>query len=97
MRGVYLIHFLTPYKHARHYTGYANDIDDRLKHHAAGQGARLMEVIKENNINWVCVRRWPGATRNDERKLKNSHQMPRLCPICNPSTAARPQPRKKKR
>ena len=27
---VYLIHFDTPYKHARHYTGWASDLERRV-------------------------------------------------------------------
>jgi hypothetical protein len=37
---VYLLHFDTPYRHARHYLEYAADLDVRLAQHRAGRGAR---------------------------------------------------------
>ncbi len=36
---VYLLHFSRPYQHARHYTGWTEDLLDRLDHHARGHGA----------------------------------------------------------
>ena len=37
---IYLLHFETPYRHARHYTGWtAGDLDARLKQHERGTGA----------------------------------------------------------
>ena len=41
MTGVYLIHFAPAYKHAKHYLGYAEDIDARLQAHRDGHGAGL--------------------------------------------------------
>jgi predicted GIY-YIG superfamily endonuclease len=80
---VYLIHFDTPYKHARHYTGWASDLERRVADHRAGRGARLMEVIKDAGISWDVVRTWEG-TRNLERAIKDRHEAPRLCPECSP-------------
>jgi predicted GIY-YIG superfamily endonuclease len=80
---VYLIHFNTPYKHARHYLGYASNLDARLTAHINGNGARLMEVIADAGIHWQLVRTWDGD-RAAERKLKDQHNSPRLCPVCNP-------------
>jgi predicted GIY-YIG superfamily endonuclease len=79
---VYLIHFDTPYKHARHYTGWAADLDRRLEAHRAGRGARLMEVIKDADITWRLARTWPGP-RDLERAIKALHEAPRLCPECS--------------
>jgi predicted GIY-YIG superfamily endonuclease len=79
---VYLIHFDTPYKHARHYTGWASDLERRVADHRAGRGARLMEVIKDAGISWDVVRTWEG-TRNLERAIKDLHEAPRLCPECS--------------
>ena len=42
---VYLIHFETRLKHARHYLGYCDDLGRRMAQHRSGNGARLMEVI----------------------------------------------------
>jgi hypothetical protein len=80
---VYLIHFDTPYRHARHYMGFAEqgNLDARLARHAAGRGARLIEVIQQAGITWQLARTWENATRDDERRMKcRGHA--RRCPIC---------------
>jgi len=81
-KGVYLLHFEQPYRHARHYIGYADDIQRRLQEHRAGHGARLTAVIREAGIGFVLAKVWKGRSRKTERKLKNRHEAPRLCPIC---------------
>jgi hypothetical protein len=80
---VYLLHLDPAYKHARHYTGYAEpgNLQGRLAAHAAGTGARLMQVIKEAGGSFRLARTWPGG-RTRERALKSRHDAPRLCPIC---------------
>lgn len=88
--GCYLLHFDTPLAHARHYLGYARDIDARIAAHTAGQGARLMAVCKERGIGFQLVRVWPGANRLDERKLKNRKNGPALCPRCHPPKKGTP-------
>jgi predicted GIY-YIG superfamily endonuclease len=79
---IYLIHFDTPYKHARHYTGWTTDLDARLQAHREGRGSRLMEVITKAGITWRLARTWPGG-RDRERAIKNRHEAPRLCPECS--------------
>ena len=78
---VYLLHFEKPYRHARHYLGYAADLEVRLAQHRAGRGARLLEVITEAGISFTLARTWEGD-RTMERRLKNRHASPRLCPLC---------------
>ena len=79
---VYLLHFSTPYKHAKHYLGWTEgSIEERLMQHRAGQGARLLQVITEAGLTFRLVRTWDG-TRCLERQLKNRHEAPRLCPLC---------------
>lgn len=80
---VYLIHFNTPYKHAKHYLGSADNLEERLDRHQKGNGARLMQVITEADITWRLARTWPGG-RPEERRLKQQKNSPRMCPICNP-------------
>jgi predicted GIY-YIG superfamily endonuclease len=78
---VYLLHFTQPYKHARHYLGCAEDVSARLSQHRNGTGARLTQVVREAGISWVVARTWRGGRRL-ERRLKNWHNSPQLCPIC---------------
>jgi predicted GIY-YIG superfamily endonuclease len=47
---VYLLHFDRPLKHAKHYLGYANDLQARLEQHRSGNGARLIQVVQEAGI-----------------------------------------------
>ncbi|HEX2174216.1 MAG TPA: endonuclease, partial [Dehalococcoidia bacterium] len=69
MKGVYLLHFDRPFGHARHYLGFARNIDARLAAHAAGHGARLTQVVRAAGIGWTLALSWDGATRTDERRL----------------------------
>lgn len=77
---VYLIHFDRPYKHARHYLGWAKSLSLRLQHHENGTGARLLQVVKAEGIGWKLARVWVG-NRALEKRLKG-HGSPRYCPIC---------------
>lgn len=83
-RVVYLIHFDTPYKHARHYLGSAANLNARLDDHRRGTGARLMAVIKDAGITWRLARTWSGG-RRVERRLKTLGSAVRICPICSPN------------
>jgi predicted GIY-YIG superfamily endonuclease len=78
---IYLLHFSEPYKHARHYVGFATNLDKRLESHARGTGARLLEVITQSGIRFQLARTWQGS-RKDERAIKNQKNSPRLCPVC---------------
>jgi predicted GIY-YIG superfamily endonuclease len=79
---VYLLHFDQAVAgHARHYTGWASDLDARLEDHRQGRGARLMEVVRERGIGWHLARTWEG-TRTRERAIKARSEGPRLCPDC---------------
>ena len=85
---VYLLHFDQPYAHARHYTGWTDDLLDRLDRHARGHGARLMTVISQAGIGFILVRTCEG-TRATERAIKNSGGAVRYCPLAPPA-AQRP-------
>ncbi|MGH9841982.1 MAG: endonuclease [Blastocatellia bacterium] len=78
---VYLIHLDQPYRHAKHYTGWTHDLDARLADHAAGHGARLLQVARDAGITWQLARTWSGS-RKLERAIKRRKHTPRLCPIC---------------
>jgi hypothetical protein len=85
---IYLIHFDQPIgdRHnprgfASHYTGWTLDLPARLVNHAAGRGARLMQVVGEQGIGWQLARIWTG-TRARERSLKQRGAT-RRCPVCH--------------
>lgn len=87
--SVYLIHFDRPYRHAKHYTGWALDLESRLALHAAGQGARLLAVIRDAGIGWQVARTWENVDRHFERSLKNQGGASRRCPLCGVTPATR--------
>lgn len=82
----YLVHFNTPYKHARHYLGSTGCLDARLDRHRAGNGARLLEVVSQAGITWQLARLWRVSTwqesRDLERELKRWHGSGQFCPVC---------------
>src|SRR5262245_52091664 len=79
---VYALHLATRLHHADHYLGFATDLAQRMAQHRAGNGARLMEVVKQAGIDWKLVRVWQGD-RGMERRLKRRKNTPRqLCPVC---------------
>jgi len=80
---VYLIHFQTNLKHARHYVGFASQVEKRLAHHKDGSGARLLAVCNALGIEYDIVRMWEGMGRDFERKLKRCKNAARYCPVCN--------------
>jgi hypothetical protein len=84
---IYLLHFdqpigdlRNPRGFASHYTGWTLDLPARLVDHAAGRGARLLQVVGELGIGWQLARIWTG-TRARERSLKQSGAA-RRCPVC---------------
>lgn len=80
---VYLIHFDRPYKHAQHYIGYTENLDQRIyEHEFTVNGARLLQVVREAGIGFQVVRVWPDGDRAFERRLKNMKNSRRYCPIC---------------
>ena len=81
MGTVYLIHLDQPYKHARHYIGWASQLKRRIAHHRNGTGARFLQVVNEAGIDWKVVKTWEGD-RSLERRLKDRHGASRFCPVC---------------
>jgi predicted GIY-YIG superfamily endonuclease len=80
---IYMLCFTQPYRHARHYVGWTEDLLDRLDRHAAGRGARLVEVITQAGIGFTLVRVCEG-TRRRERAIKHAGGAVRYCPTCTP-------------
>jgi predicted GIY-YIG superfamily endonuclease len=81
--AVYILHIEPSYKHAAHYTGYADDVAPRLYAHLHRQGARLTQVAIDAGCTLLLVRVWQGGDRAFERRLKRNSHIPTLCPICN--------------
>ena len=78
---IYMLHFHQPYRHARHYVGWTEDLLDRLDCHATGHGARLIAVIWQAGIGFTLVRICEG-TRTTERAIKHDGGAVRYCPAC---------------
>jgi hypothetical protein len=79
---LYLLHIEPPYKHAKHYLGYSEDLPARLRAHAAGNGARLIAVATAAGCEWQLARVWIGDRRLERSKKKCGKT--RSCPICRP-------------
>jgi len=90
---VYLLHFskpICPSRPARHYIGWTNDLDERIREHRRGKGSRLCQVALERGITFTLAEVWQGvypfgelrSNRRLERKLKNFKNAPRLCSLC---------------
>jgi predicted GIY-YIG superfamily endonuclease len=82
MSAVYIIHFSEPYEHARHYTGFAENVDERFEQHKRGRGARLTQVVVDSGRRLILARIFPGRDRKYERKLKDGGNIKAYCPIC---------------
>lgn len=81
--SVYILHFSDAVSgRARHYVGFANNVNGRLWHHQNGSGARLTQVAAERGIEMSLARTFDGADRSFERRLKNTKNTARYCPMC---------------
>lgn len=87
---IYLLHFSRPFKHARHYLGWAGEgrLEQRLEHHKRGTGAVLLRHVAAAGITWELARTWEGD-RFRERSLKAQGGRSRMCPICIPALGVR--------
>lgn len=77
---IYLLHFSRPFKHAKHYSGWTQDLKARLALHAQGRGAKLLAAVTAVGITWELADTIEGD-RHLERRLKQ-HGAARRCPIC---------------
>jgi predicted GIY-YIG superfamily endonuclease len=82
MGVVYVVHFARPLAHARHYTGWTTNLQQRMSQHRAGFGGRLMATVQAAGIPWFITHTEVGD-RNRERQIKNrSNGARRLCWAC---------------
>ncbi|MFM7424589.1 MAG: endonuclease [Elainella sp.] len=82
---VYLLHFserINPTRPTRHYLGWTDDLDTRIRQHRRGKGSRFCEVARERGISFTLAEVWSGD-RSLERQLKRQKNSPMFCPICN--------------
>lgn len=75
--AVYILEFETPLGNERHqaryYVGYVTDgkLEGRLYYHRVGRGAAITKAAAERGIDFKVVYYEEGATRADERRIKN--------------------------
>ncbi len=82
---LYLLHFDPPYRHAKHYLGYTEDLANRFSLHLRGRGSPLVKAAVNSGSTIVLVRIWPhdGNAEQEIKRVVGSRA--RLCPLCNPS------------
>lgn len=54
---------------SQYYVGWTCKFDKRMKHHAAGTGAKFLAAAKRKGIGWRVVFTMPG-TPADEQRIK---------------------------
>lgn len=79
---VYLLHFDTPFRHARHYIGFSADVDNRLEEQLRGNGAKLVRAAIAAGISIRLAAEFPGKSLRFEIFLKNRGGAAKWCPIC---------------
>jgi hypothetical protein len=79
---VYLLHFERSYRHARHYIGFTQNLEERLEQHRGRRGSPLIAAAIADGIDFQLAAIWEGD-RHDERRLhRQKNTRARLCPIC---------------
>jgi hypothetical protein len=83
-----LLHFERCYRHARHYIGFTQNLEQRLEEHRAGRGSPLVAAAIADGIDFQLAAIWEGD-RHDERRLhRQKNTRARLCPLCVASEPA---------
>ena len=78
---VYVLHFEPAYAPARHYIGWAHDVDARPAQHLAGAGSSLVRAALAVGVDVQLAATYPGS-RHLERRLKRWHKTTQFCPRC---------------
>lgn len=85
---IYLFCFAkTPYRHAGHYLGSAEDFEARKAQHEAGRGSALMSAVVNKGIKFKVARLWNNVPRWWEIKLHRRAENKALCPVCSGKVA----------
>ncbi len=80
----YLIHFDEPIGNAKHYLGFAPDLQNRMVKHRSNKGAKLTAIANNKGITYRVVRIWkvPEPFYKAEKYLKGLGAAD-LCPHCS--------------
>lgn len=84
----HLLHFKPAYRHARHYVGWARDVDARAALHRRGHGSPLTAATGAAGVGITLAATFDGS-RHLERRLKRWHKTGQLCPICRTARGGR--------
>ncbi|MGH2868400.1 MAG: hypothetical protein ACRDNK_12645 [Solirubrobacteraceae bacterium] len=79
---VYLLHFDRSYRHARHYIGFTQNLEQRLAEHHAGRGSPLIAAAIADGIDFQLAAIWQGDRHQERRLHGQKNARARLCPIC---------------
>jgi predicted GIY-YIG superfamily endonuclease len=87
MPYVYVIHLDRPMGGSSHYTGFTQDrdtLENRIRSHRGGTGAKFLADANRLGIGWKVVRLFKVAVFKDEKRVKRVAKF--LCPVCQSST-----------
>jgi predicted GIY-YIG superfamily endonuclease len=83
MPYVYVIHLERPMGGKSHYTGFTQDrhtLENRIRSHRSGTGAKMLADANGLGIRWRVVRLFRVLAFKDEKRVKRYAKF--LCPIC---------------
>lgn len=66
---------------ARHYLGWTNDLEERIREHRRGKGSKFTQAACQRGLTIRVAEVWIG-TRQLEKQLKRRHNLKHFCPIC---------------
>lgn len=78
----YLRHFDRSHRHARHYIGSTQNLEQRLEEHRAGRGSPLIAAAIGDGIDFELAAIWEGNPHAERRLHRQKNTRARLCPIC---------------
>jgi hypothetical protein len=80
---VYLLHFERSHRHARHYIGFTQNLEQRLAEHRAGrESPPLITEAIADGIDFQLAAIWDGDRHDEPRLHRQKNTRARLCPIC---------------
>lgn len=66
---------------AKHYLGWSNDLENRLREHRTGKGSKFTQAACRRGLTIRVAEVWTG-TRHLEKSIKRSRNLKRFCPLC---------------